>query len=175
MRTDESRFEAERILRTLRVNASEFGYRAQALFAETLARMGAVIDEVARVGHPDVMARIRGRGIRIQVKYTGQCSFTLDADDLEGIRPRSEQEDGYLAVLDLGPPVAWTCVPHSRARELVGRSVPLAMLKAMDDTLFSSECTDVFVELVIEHRTSIDAFTFSLVRRRALADGRVER
>jgi len=174
LRTDESGFEAERILRTLRVNASEFGYRAQALFAETLARMDAAIDAVARAGHPDVMARIRGRVIRIQVKYTGQRSFTLGADDLEGIRPRSDQEDGYLAVLDLGPPVAWMCVPHSRARELVGRTVPLAMLKTMDDALFSSQCTDIFVDLVIQHRTSIDAFTFSLVRRRALADGGAE-
>src|SRR5207249_2368289 len=159
----------------LRVSASEFGYRAQALLAETLTRMPASVDVVARAGHPDVMARIGGRTLRIQVKATGQSSFALSQEDLEGIRPRASEEEGYLAVLDLGPPVAWTCVPYARARVLVGRTVPLAMLKAMDEVQFSSQCTDIFVDSVLEHRASIEAFTFSLVRRRALAKGRDER
>lgn len=174
MSKDEARFEAAQILGTVRVSASEFGYRAQALFAETLRRMGAGIDEVARAGHPDVLARIGGRLLRIQVKATGQRSFTLGAADLEGIRPRSSQEEGYLAVLDLGPPIAWTCIPHARASVLVGRTVPLAMVKTMDDERLSSQCTDAFVGLVIEHRTSIEAFSFALVRKRALAAGGVE-
>ena len=174
MSTDEARFKATEILGALGVSAIEFGYRAQALLAETLARMGAGIDAVARVGHPDVTARIGGRVLRIQVKATGQRSFILGAEDLDGIRPRSSQEDGYLAVLDLGPPVAWICVPYMRAKVLVGRSVPLAMLEAMDDARFSLQCTQTFVALVIEHQASIEAFTFSLVRRRALAEGRDE-
>jgi hypothetical protein len=170
LNTDELGFEAARILSVLRVNASEFGYRAQALLAETLARMGADVDAVARVGHPDVTARISGRVARIQVKATGQRSFTLTSEDLDGIRPRSSHEDGYLAVLDIGPPVTWTWVPHARARVLVGRTVALAMLKAMDDQRFSPQCTRAFVDLVIEHGAAIEAFTFSLLRRRVLAE-----
>jgi len=175
LNTDDARFEAARILGNLNVSASEFGYRAQALFAETLARMGAGIDTVARAGHPDVTARIGGRVLRIQVKATRQRSFGLDAEDVEGIRPLTPREDGYLAMLDLGPPMTWICVRHARARVLVGRTAPLAMLKSMEDAQFSSQCTDTCVQLLIEHRASIEAFTFSLVRKRALAEGGVER
>lgn len=174
MNTNDARFEAARILGNLSVSASEFGYRAQALFAETLARMGAGIDAVARVGHPDVAARIGGRLLRIQVKATRQRSFILQTEDVEGIRPLSSQEDGYLAVLDLGPPMTWVCVRHARAQVLVGRTVPLAMLKSMEDPQFSSQCTDTCAELLIEHQASIEAFTFALVRKRALVEGAVE-
>ena len=57
MSTDDLRFESARILGTLQVSPSELGYRVQALFAETLARMGVVINAIARSGHPDVMAQ----------------------------------------------------------------------------------------------------------------------
>ncbi|HWP03818.1 MAG TPA: hypothetical protein VNL96_10205 [Gemmatimonadaceae bacterium] len=137
--------------------------------------MDAGIDDIARAGHPDVTARIGGRVLRIQVKATGQRTFSVAVADLEGIRPRSSQEEGYLAVLDLGPPLAWVCVPHARASALVGRAVPLAMLKTMDDTWFSSQCTDTFVRLVIEHRSDMEAFTFALVRNRALGEGGLEK
>ncbi|OGG54742.1 MAG: hypothetical protein A3F84_25975 [Candidatus Handelsmanbacteria bacterium RIFCSPLOWO2_12_FULL_64_10] len=171
MNTDDARFEAARILGNLGVSASELGYRAQALLAETLALMGTGIDAVARVGHPDVTARTAGRVLRIQVKATRQPSFSLHAEDVEGIRPQSPQEDGYLAVLDLRPPLTWICVRHARARVLVGRTVPLAMLKSMEDVQFSAQCTENCAQLLIEHQGSIDAFTFSLLRKRALAEG----
>ncbi len=96
----------------LSVSPSELGYRVQALFAETLAQMGAGIDSVARVGHPDVTARMGGRVLLIQVKATRQRSFGLAAEDAEGIRPRSPDEDGYLALLALGPPITWICVRY---------------------------------------------------------------
>lgn len=150
------------------------GYRAQALFAETLARMGVTIDAVARAGHPDVTAQVGGRSLRIQVKATRHYSFSLAVEDLEGIRPRFPHEDGYLAVLDLSPPLTWICIPYARVRALVGRPVPLAMLKSMEDVSFSSQCTDSCMQLVIEHRTSIEAFTFSLLRKRALSGDRPE-
>ncbi len=173
MNTDDLRFEAARILNDLNVSPSELGYRAQALFAETLARMGATIDAVARSGHPDVTAQIRDRLLRVQVKATRHYSFSLAAEDLEGIRPRFPTEDGYLAVLDLAPPLTWTCIPYARVRALVGRPVPLAMLKSMEDASFSLQCTDRCVQLLIEHRASVEAFTFSLLRKRALI-GRAE-
>jgi hypothetical protein len=130
--------------------------------------MGAGIDSVARAGHPDVICRVSGRLLRIQVKATGQSRFCLNAEDLEGIRPKSLDEDGYLAILDLQPPMTWICVRHLRARLLVDRTVPLAMLKSMADAQFSTQCNDVCARLVIEHQHSIEAFTFSLLRRRRL-------
>lgn len=174
MNTDDARFEATRVLESLSVSASELGYRMQALLAETLATMGAGIDAVARAGHPDVMARIGGRVLRIQVKATRQPRFSIDADDVEGIRPQSPQEDGYIAVLDLRPPMTWICVSHARARVLVGRTVPLAMLGSMADAQFSAQCTQACAQLLLEQRSSIEAFTFSLLRKRALADGGVD-
>jgi hypothetical protein len=174
LNTDDAQFEAARILDKLSVSASELGYRVQALFAETLVRMGAGIDTVARVGHPDVMARIRDRLLRVQVKVTRQRSFRLDADDLEGIRPMSSREDGYLAVLSLGPPMRWICVRHTCAEYLVGRTVPLAMLSSMKDAEFSSQCTDNCVEILMERRDSIEAFTFALARKRVLVEGRLD-
>jgi hypothetical protein len=171
LNTNEARFEAARILGDLKVSASELGYRAQALLAETLALMGAGIDAVRRAGHPDVIGRIGGRVLRIQVKATRQPSFCLDAEDVEGIRPQSLQEDGYLAVLDLRSPMTWICVRYARARALVGRMVPLAMLKSMEDAQFSAQCTETCAQLLIEHRNSVEAFTFSLLRKRALVEG----
>jgi hypothetical protein len=118
-----------------------------------------------------VVARIGGRVLRIQVRATLQPSFCLDAEDVEGIRPQSPEEDGYLAVLDLRPPMTWICVRHERARALVSRTVPIAMLKSMEDAQFSAQCTETCAELVIEHRSSVEAFTFSLLRKRALDEG----
>jgi len=165
----DSAFEAAKILADLGVSASEMGYRAQALLAATLARMPGGIEVVARTGHPDIIARVAGRLFWIQAKATAQSTFRLSADDLAGIRSRSGEEEGYLAVLDLGPPVAWIFVPHARAVRLVDRTVPLAMLRTMQDRQLSLECSSVFVELVLERPESIEAHTFGLMRRRALA------
>jgi len=108
------------------------------------------------------------------VKVTRHYSFSLVAEDLEGIRPRFPKEDGYLAVLDLAPPLTRICIRYARVRVLVGRPVPLAMLKSMKDAPFSSQCTDSCAQLLIEHRDSIETFTFSLLRKRALCEGRAE-
>lgn len=175
MNTQDQRFEAAQILNGLQVTPSELGYRAQALFAETLARMGAIIEAVLRAGHPDVIARMGDRFLRIQVKATRNRSFSLATEDLEGIRPRFPHEDGYLALLDLAAPLAWTCIHYKYLPALVGRSVPIAMLKSMEDGSFSSQCSDNCVQLVIEHRDSIEAFTFSLLRKRVLWEGKTER
>jgi len=75
-------------------------------------------------------------------------------------------------VLDLRPPTAWICVPYARAAVLVGRTVPLTMLRTMEDLHLSTECSSVFVQLVLEHRESMEALTFGLVRRRTLGDSR---
>lgn len=171
---DDARFEATRVLEGLGVSASELGYRVQALLAETLARMGAGIDAVARAGHPDVIARIGGRVLRVQVKSTRQPHFSIGAEDVEGVRPQSSQEDGYVAVLDLRPPMNWICVPHARALAVVGRTVPVTMLESMADAKFSAQCTRACAQLLLEHRSSVQAFTFSLLRKRALTDGRAE-
>jgi hypothetical protein len=136
--------------------------------------MGMGIDTVARVGHPDVTARIGGRVLRIQVKATRQPSFSVDAQDVEGIRPQSPREDGYLAVLELRPPMTWICVPYARAQVLVRRKVSLAMLKSMENAQFSAQCTENCAQLLIKHQGSIEAFTFSLLRKRALAEGGID-
>lgn len=169
--TSDDTFEAAKVLASLRVSPSELGYRVQALFAEVLSHMGARIEAVARVGHPDVTAQLGGRMLLVQVKATGQGDFTLCREDLEGIRPGSDDQVGYLALLDLGPPIAWICVEYVRAQKLVHRTVPLALMKSMDDAEFSVACTEACVKLLMEQKSSIEGFTFSLMRKRALASG----
>jgi hypothetical protein len=165
-----ARYEAARCLSELRLTPSEFGYRMQAMFAETISILGGGIRNVARVGHPDILAYVHGRTLRIQTKATGLRSFTLEKKDLEGIRPRSTEEEGYLAVMDRGPPFWWICVPFAKAEALVDREVTLAMLRSMEDASFSRECTDAFVELVAINRDSLEAFTFSFVSKRAMSE-----
>ena len=167
--TADAAFEATKALEELGLTPSEFGYRMQAMLAETLATMGGGVDDVARVGHPDILVRMGGKTLRIQSKATGQREFTLSKEDLDGICPRSNEEEGYLAVLDRGPPIAWTCVRYAKARSVLDRRVPLTMLKAMDDAHFSRQCTQAFVELVNEHRLSLEAFTFALLCKRVKA------
>ena len=168
----ESCFKVSHVLGGLAISASELGYRAQALFAETLARLGAIVDDVARTGHPDVTARLLDATLRIQVKATSQSTFAIAAADLEGIRPRSTGEQGYLAILDLGAPVRWSLIEYARARVLLDQVVPLAMIKVMSNRSFSQECTRAFVDMVLENEASIAAFTFALVRKRTLDDSR---
>jgi len=47
-------------------------------------------------GFSNEHAQFGGRLLRIQVKATRHYSFSLAAEDLEGIRPRFPQDDGYL-------------------------------------------------------------------------------
>jgi hypothetical protein len=163
-------FQAADILGTLDVTASELGYRVQAMLGATLKYLPGVVDVVAATGHPDLVARTRGRTFRLQVKVTRQRSFCLERADLDGIRPTSADDEGYIALLDMGPPLTWIWVPYLRATVLVGRPVPLAMLRSMEDQVLSSQCSEVFAELVLEYRDRLEALTYSLVRRRALAD-----
>ncbi len=169
--TVDAAYEAAKGLDELGLNPSEFGYRMQAMLAETLAVMGGGIDAVERVGHPDILVRMGGKTLRIQSKATGQRRFTLSKEDLDGIRPRTGDEEGYLAILDRGPPVAWTCVRYAKAQSILNRNVPLAMLKTMDDAYFSSQCTAAFLDLVNANRSSLEAFTFALLSKRAIASG----
>ena len=158
MSTDDLRFEAARILNDLNISPSELGYRAQALFAETLARMGATIDAVARTGHPDVTAQIGGRLLRIQVKAT-RTTPSASLRRTWKVSARGSPRGKLPGDLAVAPPLTWTCIRYARVRVLIGRPVPLAMLKSMEDAPFSSECTDSCVQLLIEHRASIEAFT----------------
>jgi len=90
---------------------------------ETLARIGAGVDAVARVGHPDVTARIGGRALRIQSKYRQRPSPSAQRI---GRHPSScERRGRLLAVLRTRPADRMDVRTHAQAQALVGRTVPL--------------------------------------------------
>ncbi len=173
MPIDERQFRAKPVLDSLRQHCgdSDFGYRMQGLFAHVLLRLGARIIEVNAHGHPDVKAQLGDRTLNVQVKAAlhGEPTFQFDlaAKDLAGIRSPSGI-GGYLAMLDCAEPVSWILVHEMKLVTLLGQSVRMATLRADRDTLFSQECTDEFLDLVITHADRVFGLTFRILANRAL-------
>lgn len=153
---------------------SSFGYRVQAWFAHVLIRLGAVILEINRQGHPDVRAKFGGNAIIVQVKSVQHAShlagFQLTSADLAGIAP-AELTKGYLALLDCADPVSWVIVEYSKARQFVNRPSPMAGLRAAAELQMSRDCTEEFTNMILLTKDRLNTLTYSLLVRRAL-DGK---
>jgi hypothetical protein len=150
---------------------SEFGYRMQAILAHVLLRLGARILEINPQGHPDIAAEFLGRHIRIQVKAVlhsdAGSELTIGPEDYAGIA-LTGYADGYLAVLDCALPVSWLLIPADRVRLVVARPALLATFRADCQEPLSTECTDVFFELISEAEKRLPLLTFRLLANRAL-------
>ncbi len=151
--------------------SSDFGYRMQAVFAHVLMRIGAQITEVNAHGHPDVRAILQGRELRIQVKALthayANAYLTLAPEDFAGIEAQGDGE-GYLAILDCAIPVTWIIIASDRAQRFVTRPTLVTTLQAERAEPLSSECTDVFLELILEERSRLHQLPFAIVAERAL-------
>lgn len=173
MNVDKRAFDVKPLLDALCESCgySEFGYRIQALFAHVLLRLGARITEVNAQGHPDVKAELCNRQLRFQVKAVVHAQLRsqliLTPEDLAGIGSRFGS-DGYLAILDCAMPVNWIVIPESRARLFVERPMLIATLQAERIEPLSSECTDVFLDLILEEKGRLEHLPFGIVARRAL-------
>ena len=158
-------------LRSLRndVGDIEFGYRAQGLFAHVLDRIGGSVVEVNNRGHPDIIAWLDGRLTRVEVEVasTGERSHVIKADDAEAVTPTGQDEQGYLAVLDIAEPVRWAPIEYARMRSRLGRQ-PLATLHALAQRDLARACNDAFAEMIIAEAKRLRALTFSLLRQRVL-------
>jgi hypothetical protein len=150
---------------------AEFGYRMQGMFAHVLVRLGAVVLEVNAQGHPDIKARLADELIIVQVKSCEHrrpsSMFQLSKDDLSGITS-GDRTKGYLAFLDCADPISWHLVNFATARQFLNRCVPIAALTAAQDQQFSTDCTDVFTEIVLSAKDRLSVLTFPLLTSRAI-------
>jgi hypothetical protein len=169
-------FALKPLLDNLRVEFgdSSFGYRVQALFAHVLIRLGVVILEINRQGHPDIRAKLGGDVMIVQVKSIQHAShlagFQLTSADLAGIVP-AELTKGYLALLDCADPVSWIIVEHSKACQFVDRPSPMAGLRAAAELQISQDCTEEFTNIILLAKDRLNVLTYPLLVRRAL-DGK---
>lgn len=143
----------------------------QAIFAHVLMRIGARITEVNAHGHPDVKAELHGRELRVQVKAQihahAESQLTLTPEDLAGIGTQGDGQ-GYLAVLDCAVPVGWILITEDRAQQFVSRPTLIATLQAERSEPLSTECTDVFLEMVLADGDRLAHVPFAIAAQRAL-------
>jgi len=170
---DERPFTAKTVLDDLRRQCGdgEFGYRMQAFFAHVLLRLGARVTMINTHGHPDLRARMSAGECVIQVKTVSHASsayaFQATIADLEGIRPTPGCR-GYLAILDCAVPVGWHLIEADRATSLIGRAAQIATLRAMRTEPLSTECTDVFLDLIESEKHRLPLLSYRLLADRAL-------
>lgn len=149
----------------------EFGYRMQAIFAHVILRLGGKILEVNAQGHPDVRAVLGDRELVVQVKTSSHSwagsMFEMNSSDFSGIGCAGRRE-GLLAFLDCAEPVRWIMVRSDRARAFVGRLVHVSTLQAESDEALSEDCTEEFLEIIVELGDRLLNLTYPLLRVRAL-------
>jgi hypothetical protein len=160
-------------LRRLRaaVGDGEFGYRAQALFAHVLKRIGASVLEVRSQGHPDIVASLNGHLTRFEIEIASKADrhHVIKNDDLQSIAPMLPNERGYLAVLDMAEPMRWAVLEHGRAEGRLGRT-PMTTLHAVADRDLSKACNVAFSGLILESAERLRALTFHLLCDRVLRE-----
>jgi hypothetical protein len=167
-----SGFSLASILGNLRreVGDGEFGYRTQGLFAHVLMALGANVEEIRPQGHPDIVAKLEGQRVLVEVEVASATSrnHVIKLDDLEAISTRIPGESGVLAVLDCAVPIRWIVVDSktlSRDRKGV---ILLSTLLAMANQSLSRRCTEAFKSLVECHCLEMKNLTFNLLCARAL-------
>lgn len=151
------------------VGDGEFGYRAQAMFAETLQRIGASILAINNQGHPDIVARLGRQLARIEVEICpkNQRFHTVKIEDILSISPRSSGDCGLLALLDIAEPTRWAVIQHDRAVDRIGRR-STSSLHAIADRSLSEQCNLQFADLIRELSPKWTAMTYHLLCERAL-------
>ena len=170
---DERPFTAKAVLDDLRRQCGdgEFGYRMQAFFAHVLLRLGARVTMINTHGHPDISAKLSTGDCVIQVKTVAHGSsnhrFQASTTDLDGIRSTPTCR-GYLAILDCAVPVGWHLIEAERATSLIGPPAQIATLRAMRTEPLSTECTDVFLELIETEKRRLALLSYRLLADRAL-------
>jgi hypothetical protein len=143
----------------------------QGLFAHVLLKLGAKVLEVNAQGHPDIKARLGDTILAVQVKSCNHSyaisAFQLSSSDLAGITT-SPISKGYLAFLDCAAPVSWHLLEASVAAQFLNRCVPVATLRAARDEQMSQDCTELFVEIILDVKDRLSLLTYPLLAKRAL-------
>jgi len=161
-----------KILNKLRedVGDSEFGYRVQGLFAATLVCLDMKILEIKPQGHPDVIGMKENEIIKFEVEaILGKSRERIvNREDIEAIEPHNKNEKGYIAVLYCRFPPEWLLIDYNRLKRHVSERISITTMKCLSDKEFSNEFTECFYKLILFNATRLSAFTFRLLRNKAL-------
>ena len=174
MNNQDRHFHVKHVLDGLRAafGDSNFGYRIQALFAHALLRLSAVIQEINQQGHPDIQVELDGQSLLLQVKSVSHasapCPLMVHEDDLVGIRPSSDRQTGYFAILDCAAPPAWIMVEYHEMTRYRTQPVNIETLRACANRNFSRECTDEFTDMVLANKDKLHLLNYRTLCRRAL-------
>jgi hypothetical protein len=138
-----------------------------------MSSLGAEILAINAKGHPDIEANWLNKRMLVQVKTLlhryAEHRYELSTADLRGIRPRSANEIGYLALLDCAPPAEWIFVEYDWLRHHLGRPIHTVTLRTDSDKQISSMCTAEFTRIVAEYNERLHDMPYGLLCRRAVA------
>lgn len=160
-------FKATSLLKEIQ-KRGDFGLLVQGLFAHTLLRLGARIQDIKPQGHPDLICTIRGENWKVEVAVMN-IPYFIDAKDLEGIQPRGSGWRGFLALLYCGPPLWWLLLPYEAIWKRSGQRLYPLELKILSDHYLSSQCSECFSLLLLENQERLENLGFTLLREWALA------
>ena len=149
--------------------AVEFGYKAQALAAHVLLRLGYRIEEIKQSGHPDITAFKYGREYRFEIEaQVGKPHpHQLDATDIDSLMA-TPGGFGYYALAVSFPNPYWVVVPVSK---LAGRKRPPnnVLLEILSDKNLSNRWTAEYQDMLSASCHRIEVVSFSGLRGLALA------
>ena len=169
-------FHAARRLELLRraIGNSEFGYRVQAMFANLLVRLGWAVVEINSQGHPDILAHQGERRLLVEVEFVPEFrrKHVVKQDDLDGTRVPDLYSKGYLALLNLAPPVSWFLLDTDLLRGRGAGTFLLVTLRALADQHLSKECSQEFIGFVNGHQSELQNLSFHTLCDRAM-DGEI--
>jgi len=153
-----------------KVGNSEFGYRTQGLFAHVLMAIGADVEEIRSQGHPDIVARLEGQRLLIEIEVTSTTSrhHVIKVDDIQAISTNIPGEIGMLAVLDCAIPIRWIVIDSKVLSPDRKGVILLTTLQAMSNQSLSRRCTEAFSRLIEAHCIDLPNLTFNLLCSRAL-------
>ena len=173
LRMSQSPYDAARMLANLRqeVGFRTYGLVVQALFAQTLKKLGGVVLEINNPGHPDILMILGGLRYNIEVEAASSKTLPrqLERGDLDVLLVNSEDERGYYCVLDSGPPISWLCVDVASLGKRVYGELRISLLMSYSNRDFSSDCTIEFSNLVISQARALNLLTYEQLRREALS------
>ena len=153
------------------IGDSDFGYRVQAMFANLLVGLGWAIVDIKPQGHPDIVARQGERRLLVEVEFVPEFrrKHMVKQDDLDGTHPMDANSKGYLALLDLAPPVSWLLLDSNLLRRRGTGTLRLVTLHAMADRHLSRECSQEFVAFVSRQQSELQNLSFHTLCDRAMA------
>ena len=162
-------FEVAGILKELlkKVGPSEFGLRIQGLFAHTLISLGFRILEIKHPGRPDIIADKGLQKFKFEVKVL-RFPYFVNSEDIRSLYPLTSMEEGFLALLDCGPPIYWFLLPVQVLSKRLGEALYVFQIRMLANISLSQHCTDQFSSLIHRNKYKLENLFFPLLKKKAL-------